>query len=95
MPTMEVSDRDFSATFAEGRWTVRWVWKEDEEPMLNNQCGEYAIKECDRVAYEAELALWVEEGWLEPYDRAKHGEVRGLVPLMAVRQANKQGRCGR
>lgn len=89
---MEVSDRDFSASFAEGKWTVRWVWKEDKEPLLDGQCGEYAIKECDRAAYVSELALWVEEGWLVPYDKAKHGEVRGLVPLMAVRQANKQGK---
>ena len=44
------------------------------------------------MAYEDEVGKWVEEGWLEPYDGAKHGEVHGVVPLMAVLQRNKNNK---
>ena len=50
------------------------------------------VKNSEREAYEAEIAAWIEEGWLVPYDREKHGEVDGVVPLMSVCQANKQGK---
>ncbi|XP_043225494.1 uncharacterized protein LOC122383282 [Amphibalanus amphitrite] len=39
--------------------------------------------------YDAELESWLRNGWLQPYDEAVHGPPRGLVPLMAVPQANK------
>ena len=86
-----VEDKDFTATFSGGAWVVSWKWK-GEVPRLTNQCGQYTVKNSEREAYEAEIAAWIEEGWLVPYDREKHGEVDGVVPLMSVCQANKQGK---
>ncbi|XP_043245437.1 uncharacterized protein LOC122393477 [Amphibalanus amphitrite] len=39
--------------------------------------------------FDAELRLWIEEGWLRPYNEQEHGPVRGLIPLMAVTQEAK------
>ena len=36
-----------------------------------------------------ELSEWVSNGWLVPYDEQRLGPPRGLIPLMAVRQRNK------
>ena len=83
-----IEEDDFCATFAEGRWVVRWKWK-GEEPILRNRCGEYGVSENSRQEYEAEVLRWIEDGWLEPYDRVRHGEIAGVIPLMAVDQPNK------
>ena len=47
------------------------------------------MAERDRECFDAELGKWVKEGWLVPYDPLVHGEVTGVVPLMAAAQPNK------
>ena len=85
---LEVCDQDFDARFDGKVWTVKWKWV-DSEPVLTNQVSEYRVSASDRECYDTELRKWVEEGWLEPYDRVVHGQVDGVVPLMAASQPNK------
>ncbi|XP_043212392.1 uncharacterized protein LOC122376558, partial [Amphibalanus amphitrite] len=83
---------DFSARFEArtGEWTVAWKWADGEGPeYLQNQVAQYAVPPEARSAYDAELELWIREGWLQPYDERVDGPVRGLIPLMAVPQPNQ------
>ncbi|XP_043200350.1 uncharacterized protein LOC122369575 [Amphibalanus amphitrite] len=83
---------DFSARFEAqtGEWTVAWKWADGEGPeYLQNQVAQYAVPPEARPAYDAELELWIREGWLQPYDERVDGPVRGLIPLMAVPQPNQ------
>ena len=41
------------------------------------------------MSYEAEIEEWITNGWLEPYDDEKLGPAKGLSPLMAIVQQNK------
>lgn len=84
-----IEESDFSASFQDGRWTVRWKWREGE-PQLKNQCGGYAVKDEDREAFDTEVEQWIEKGWLQPHDVYRHGPVAGVIPLMAVVQLNKK-----
>lgn len=86
---MIVEDTDFRAEFDGERWVVAWKWREGE-PTLTNKCGEYAMDENTRQLFEDEVDQWIENGWLEPYQKSKHGEVNGVIPLMAAKQPNKQ-----
>ncbi|XP_067932771.1 uncharacterized protein [Watersipora subatra] len=36
-----------------------------------------------------EIEQWISNGWLEPHDVKIHGDVSGIIPLMAVFQPNK------
>ncbi|KAF0314207.1 hypothetical protein FJT64_015311 [Amphibalanus amphitrite] len=83
---------DFSARFEAqtGEWTVAWKWADGEGPeYLQNQVAQCAVPPEARPAYDAELELWIREGWLQPYDERVDGPVRGLIPLMAVPQPNQ------
>ena len=83
-----VEDTDFSACFDGSCWKVSWKWK-DEEPVLRNQCGEYKISDECRIGYEKEVESWIECGWLVEHDVSKHGEVKGVIPMLAAFQPNK------
>lgn len=85
---LRVEDSDFIANFDGSKWTVQWKWKA-EEPVLRNQCGEYSISDECRQKYDMEIEQWISDGWLEPHDEKLHGEVSGVIPLMAVVQPNK------
>ena len=50
---------------------------------------EYAIPTAARSSYEEEIQEWIANGWLEPYDDTKMGPAKGLIPLMAIVQQNK------
>ena len=84
-----VDDCDFSAWFEEGRWTVKWKWK-DKEPVLTNQCSQYKVADTCQDAYDGEIEQWIKDKWLELHDESVHGKVEGVIPLMAVFQPNKQ-----
>ena len=87
-----VEQRDFSAEFdrVTKKWSVTWKWLHGKEPLaLKNGTVEYKVPEHARPDYEAELERWVSNDWLRPYDEKKLGPVRGLIPLLAVVQANK------
>ena len=59
---------------------------------MKNQTAAYRIPfpEDIRADFDGELAQWVSNGWLFPYDEARLGPPHGLIPLMAVNQPNKQ-----
>ena len=88
---LTVDDSDFTAVYDGNKWTVRWKWK-SQEPVMSNQCGEYAISAECRQKYDNEIEQWISNGWLEPHDVRLHGEVSGVIPLMAVLQQNKGGK---
>ncbi|KAF0307460.1 hypothetical protein FJT64_021224 [Amphibalanus amphitrite] len=76
-----------------GEWTVAWKWTDGEGPdRLNNTVAQYKVPDAARPAYDEELELWAREGWLQPYDERVDGPARGLIPLMAVEQPNKDKR---
>ena len=86
--TIDIDDQDFSAHFDGWQWTVKWKWK-DGEPMLKNMCAEYAVADNMREEYDKQVQQWIGNGWLQPYDKTIHGQVTGLIPLLAARQPNK------
>ena len=90
--TLQVEERDFGATFdpVARRWIMEWKWGDAQEPgLLKNKLEGYAIPEEARVEYETEVRQWIERGWLLLYDEKRLGPVKGLIPMMAVVQENK------
>jgi transposase InsO family protein/ribonuclease HI len=84
--SLQIEDTDFSAIFFNGKWTVKWKWKEEtRDPELSNTQTHYAMKPEVRAEFEKEIEDWIRDGWLQPYS----GQRKGLVPLMAVVQDNK------
>ena len=89
---IEIDEPDFRVLFdaSEKAWTVKWKWSDDAEPdALRNRVTEYAIPTAARSSYEEEIQEWIANGWLEPYDDKKLGPAKGLIPLMAIVQQNK------
>ena len=89
---IEIDEPDFCVLFdaSEKAWTVTWKWSDDTEPdALRNRVTEYAIPTAARSSYEEEIQEWIANGWLEPYDDKKMGPAKGLIPLMAIVQQNK------
>ena len=90
--SIEIDEPDFRVLFdaSEKAWTVTWKWSDDAEPdALRNRVTEYAIPTAARSSYEEEIQEWIANGWLEPYDDKKMGPAKGLIPLMAIVQQNK------
>ena len=86
-----IETADFVAEFGDGKWSVRWKWAGGAEPRwLKNTVPQYAVPDDAREKFDAELRLWIKEGWLQPYDEREHGPARGLIPLMAVIQTAKE-----
>ena len=82
----EIRDQDFTAEFADGRWTVEWKWLTGP-PLLKNKVSLYKLKEVEKAAFNEEVERWIEEGILIPW---KDDVTEGLLPLMAVVQPTKQ-----
>lgn len=71
-------------------WTCRWKWKGDREPgILKNSLSQYHVPVSALGEFNAEVESWIDYGWLRPYDELELGPPRCLIPLMAVKQANK------
>ena len=85
---LEIEDSDFKAVFDRDHWVVSWKWSATEPCLLNQMAG-YSVSEEDREEYEKEVVSWINDGWLEEYDRKVHGVVDGVIPLMAAKQPNK------
>ena len=84
-PLPIIDDSDFTASFDGAKWTVAWKWK-DHEPVLKNQCAEYAINADCKEQYDSEIEQWISDGWLALHNESVHGKVSGVIPLMAVFQ---------
>ncbi|XP_067942918.1 uncharacterized protein [Watersipora subatra] len=85
---LTIEDAAFKAVHDGTKETVVWKWK-SHEPELKNQCAEYAINTDYKGQYSCEIEQWISNGWLEPHDVKVHGNVNGLISLMAVFQSNK------
>jgi ribonuclease HI len=79
-----VHDKDFSAIFKNGAWTVEWKWLESP-PKLHNRVSSYRVPQEAQEAYDQEIAEWIRNDWLVPFE----GDCDGVIPLMAVVQVNK------
>ena len=89
---LHIDEPDFTVQYdeTEKAWTVTWKWTNDAEPVaLRNNVAEYSIPPSARASYEAEVDEWIRKGWLKPYDAKKMGPAKGLIPLMAIVQVNK------
>ena len=91
--TMELKQPDFCSEFNQctKSWTVSWKWSGDQPPEnLYNRVPEYTIPARACAEYNKELQNWVDNGWLVPYPEDKLEPLKGLIPLIAVIQQNKQ-----
>ena len=89
---IEIDEPDFCVSFdaSEKARTVAWKWSDDADPhALRNRVTEYSIPTSARLSYEAEIEECITNGWLEPYDDDMLGPAKGLIPLMAIVQQNK------
>ena len=57
---------------------------------LSNSVQEYAVPCHARDAYESEILQWQQNGWLLSYSEEELDPPKGLIPLMAVMQEQKQ-----
>ena len=82
---------DFSMTYDRRNkaWTASWKWANGHSPSeLSNSVQEYAVPCHARDAFKNEILQWQQNGWLLPYSEL--GPPKGLIPLMAVVQEQKQ-----
>ena len=70
-----------------------WKWASGKEHLrLANTAPQYRVPVEVQEQFDAELQLWIDEGWLQPYDEQEHGpaeQEHGLITLMAVIQEVK------
>ena len=81
---LHIQEDDFSANFCDGKWIARWRWKNDPPPgqkFIKN----YKVKPHLLPKFNMKVKEWIDNGWLKPYD----GEVKSVIPLMAVEQVTK------
>ena len=91
--TIKLEEPDFYAEFnrCTKSWTVSWKWSDDQPPeKLSNRVPEYNVPARARAEYDRELRTWISNGWLVPYPEEELGPPKGLIPLMAVIQQNKE-----
>ena len=90
VPTIDKRDFSVINDTISNVWVASWKCTEGAEPeVLQNRVNEYSVSREVRILYEEELRMWIEDGWLIPYDERQHGPAKGLIPLMAVVQQNK------
>ena len=75
-------------------WTVRWKWADDEAPPypIGAGVGEYSRQRLSteqEAKFQQEITMWVENGWLVPYNVDKHGPIGAVLPPLAVCQKHK------
>ena len=81
-----IEDDDFTARFDGVKWTMSWKWKQAKEPLLANKFVQYPVKPALQEDFDGEIQQWIRDGWLTPYN----GVVKGVLPLLAVEQKNKE-----
>lgn len=88
-----VEETDFTVVYdASGKsWTAEWKWADGNGlSVLKNYVESYRMYAGIQEAFDGELQCWTKNGWLVKYDETTLGPARGLIPLMAVPQRNKQ-----
>ena len=87
---LEIKKRDHEAVFNGVDWTVKWIWKNEDDPKISsNTVAHYAVPDDVKQEYESELREWIKQGWLLEYDEHTIGPPKGQLPLMVVVQRNK------
>ena len=83
-----INDVDFEVKLNGKNWCIKWHWKDGKPPKLKNttDCYESTLTPETRVKFDEEVESWIAKGWLRPYE-GEPGD--GIIPLMAVVQANK------
>ena len=81
-----IEDRDFSAWFSSGVWTVRWNWREHESGGVKPRVANNYVLPCDTDAVTSEIESWLDSGILVKYNPSVHGRIRRFLPVLAVRQ---------
>ena len=82
-----IEDADFTAFFNGENWTVRWKWKDGNEPMLPTDVRNCRIPERLEEDFATEIEDWISNGWLVE-EAGKVGMQN--VPLLAIEQRNKK-----
>jgi hypothetical protein len=60
---VEINDEDFSALFHDGKWTVKWKWRLDDEcPLLKNNVAQYQIPTEAHAEFDKEVSEWIRCG---------------------------------
>lgn len=68
--------------------TVKWKWI-GNEPVLNKKFRECNVPPEHQERFRSELDGWIKRGWLEKYQQKVYGELKAVIPLIAVEQPNK------
>ena len=88
-----LDEPDFHAEYDEAKrvWTASWKLSGDQPPVcLKNRLSEYPTPEWLQGEYEQELQAWIQNSWLILYPESELEPLKGLIPLMAILQENKQ-----
>ena len=57
--------------------------------QLCNTIPGYAVSTKNRAAFEEELQMWIDNGWLISYIQERLGPPNRLIPLIAIEQPTK------
>ena len=91
---ISIDEPDFSVTYdhRNKEWIASWKWVNGHSPSeLSNSVQEYAVPCHARDAWhENKVLQWQQNGLLLPYSEEELGPPKGLIPLMAVVQEQKQ-----
>ena len=90
---INLDEPDFHTDYDEAKhvWTASWKWSSDQPPVsLKNRLSEYPTPKRLQGEYEWELQAWIKNGRVIPYLESELGPPKGLIPLMAILQENKQ-----
>ncbi|XP_065190714.1 uncharacterized protein LOC135821644 [Sycon ciliatum] len=92
--TLEMSDCEVMFDPEKGFWEVTWKWCDGAAPSspIGTGIGEYSrqgLSDDQEVKFVTEVQNWIDQGWLVPYDEGSHGEIGGVLPLLAVCQEHK------
>lgn len=82
---VNMNDKDYQVTFADGVWNAKWEWADGQPAVLTNRVPSYRMSSDVAPHFDRVIENWIEKGWLQPFD----GQCDGIVPLLAVVQENK------
>ena len=92
--TLSMGDAEVAFDAERGFWEVQWRWSAGAPPQapIGSGIGEYSRQKLSpeqEAKFQAEIDLWLAEGWLVPYDADRHGPPGAVLPLLAVCQEHK------
>ena len=91
-----IEDKDFGAKFDGEAWTVTYLFKEDQDPILANKvsCCERDLSGRKKEEFEREVDHWVEEGILMPWGQSVEQQTKGKVrTVLDFRELNESMEC--